>query len=153
MAFSAAGIGFRLTTNEPVLASITPQGTYDWSYTALQDLPFARSSGGMGLTIYTNGAAMPTFNRQPILWNVSGIPQFSGQKGNGNIANAASPAFGFGTVPLAPALLNMVPGSQYLVWVWCWQTAQLQEHDAFMAFLSFFMPLVTIDAGPPIVLH
>jgi hypothetical protein len=30
--FSAAGIGFYLTTNEPVLAAITPQGVYDWAW-------------------------------------------------------------------------------------------------------------------------
>jgi hypothetical protein len=151
--FSAAGIGFYLTTNEPVLAAITPQGTYDWNWNAFKNLPFARSRGGMGITIYTNSEPQPTLSRQPVLWSASGMTAFSGQKGSGRIAEAASPAFGLGTVPLAPALVNMVPGSRYLVWVWCWQTSQLEEDDGFIAFLSFSMPSVTIDAGSPILLH
>jgi hypothetical protein len=151
--FSAAGIGFYLTTNEPALAAITPQGTYDWNWIAYQDLPFARSSGGMGIAIYTNSEPQPTMSRQPVLWGLSGVTTFSGQKGSGRIADAASPAFGLGTVPLAPALLNMAPGSRYLVWIWCWQTSRLEKDDGFIAFLSFYMPFVTIDAGPPIVIH
>ena len=56
-------------------------------------------------------------------------------------------------MPLAPALVNMVPGSRYLVWVWCWQISRLAENDPFIAFLSFLMPFVTVDAGPPLVIH
>jgi hypothetical protein len=153
--FSAAGIGFYLTTNEPVLAAITPQGTYKWNWSGVKEQPFLRSMGGMGITIYTNSDQQPTMSRQPVLWSISGIPtMFLGDTGSGRIADAASPAFGLGTVPLAPALLNMVPGSRYLVWVWCWQTSQLEEEESgFIAFLSFLMPFVTIDAGPPIVIH
>ena len=149
-AFSAAGIGFYLTTSEPVLAGITPQGNYNFSYTAFHEDPFARTSGGMGITIYTDTETTPTLSRQPVLWNASGATLLSGAKGGGRIADAASPAFGFGTVPLAPALFNMVPDSRYLVWVWCWQTAR---HDAFFAQIGFSMPLVTVDASPPIVIH
>jgi hypothetical protein len=107
----------------------------------------------MGITIYTNSEPQPTMSRQPVLWSVSGMTTLSGQKGSGRIADAASPAFGFGTVPLAPALVNLVPGSRYLVWVWCWQTARLEKDDPFIAFLGFSLPFVTIDAGPPILIH
>lgn len=151
--FSAAGIGFYLTTNEPALAAITPQGTYDWYWSAFADLPFLRSRGGMGITIYTNAEPQPTMSRQSVLWSASGMTTLSGQIGSGRIADAASPAFGLGPVPLAPTLVNMVPGSSYLVWVWCWQTSQLETDDGFIAFLSFSMPFVTIDAGPPILIH
>jgi hypothetical protein len=109
--FSAAGIGFYLTTTETVLAAVTPQGTYDWSWAAFGDLPSARSRGGMGLTIYAQGQQQPTLSHQPVLWSVSGVTALSGDKGSGRIATAASPAFGLGTVPLAPALVQMVPGS------------------------------------------
>jgi len=150
---STAGVGFYLTTNTPALAAITPQGTYDWNWLSFADLPSARSRGGLGLTIYTDSDPQPTLSRQVVLWSASGMTVFSGQQGSGRIADAASPAFGFGPVPLAPALLNMVPGSRYLVWVWCWQTSQLGPDDAFIAFLRFAMPLITIDAGPPIIIH
>ena len=107
----------------------------------------------MGITIYTDSEPQPTMSRQPVLWSVSGMTSWKGANGSGRIADAASPAFGLGTVPLAPALVNMVPGSRYLVWVWCWQTSRLEKDDAFIAFLNFHMPFVTIDAGPPIVIH
>lgn len=157
--FSAAGIGFYLTTDKPALAAITPQGTYGWSWSAFKNLPFARSRGGMGVTIYTNAEPQPTISRQPVLWSVSGIISsnptipWSVQKGSGQIADAASPAFGLGTVPLAPALVNMVPGSRYLVWVWCWQTLQIGEENGFISYVGFDMPFVTINAGPPIVVR
>lgn len=150
---SEAGIGFYLTTDEPVLAAITPQGTYDFSWAAFEFLPFARSRGGMGITIYTDSEDQPTLSRTPVLWSISAMTALTGHTGNGQIADAASPAFGLGTVPLAPALLNMVPGSRYLVWVWCWQIAKLEPNDRFIAWLQFAMPFVTIDAGPPILLH
>ena len=153
--FAAAGFGFYLTTDEPVIAAITPQGTYDWNWIAVADLPFARSRGGLGITIYTNSEPQPTMSRQSVLWSASGMTMLSGQKGSGRIADAASPAFSgmFGSVPLAPALVSMVPGSRYLVWVWCWQISRLRENDAFMAFLQLNMPFVTICAGPPIVIR
>ncbi len=151
--FSAAGVSFYLTTNEPVLAAITPQGDYNWNWAAFTNLPFVRSSGGLGITVYTDGAPEPTLNRQPVLWSISGPAQFAGDKGSGRIADAASPAFGLGTLPLAPALLNMNPGSTYQVWVWCWQTSQSTKNTGFWAYLSFFMPFVTIEAGPQLSIH
>ncbi|HKO47837.1 MAG TPA: hypothetical protein VJV79_08940 [Polyangiaceae bacterium] len=150
--FSAAGVGFYLTTTETVLAAIRPQGNYDWNWAAFGDLPSARSRGGMGLTIYTDGQQQPTLSHQPVLWSVSGVTTLAGDKGSGQIAAAASPAFGLGTIPLAPALLQMSPGSTYLVWVWTWQIAQGTD-GPFIAFSKFDMPLVTIDAGPPIALR
>jgi hypothetical protein len=113
----------------------------------------------MGIAIYTNSGPQPTMSRQPVLWSVSGMTtpfgQNPGKKGSGQIADAASPTFGLGTVPLAPALVSMVPGSSYLVWVWCWQTTrlELEKNNKFIGFLSFEMPFITIDAGPPILIH
>ncbi|HST58096.1 MAG TPA: hypothetical protein VLK84_05405, partial [Longimicrobium sp.] len=148
--FSAAGIGVYLTVDQPVLAAITPQGSYDWNWNAFKNLPFGRSRGGLGITIFTDAQPQPTMSRQPVLWSLAGMTQFAGAKGSGRIADAASPAFGFGTVPLGPALLNMVPGSRYLVWVWCWQSSQLGPDSGFIAFLQMNMPFLTIDAGPPL---
>jgi hypothetical protein len=151
---SAGGVGFFLTTNEPALVSIVPFGEYNWTWIAFANLPFARTRGGMGITIYTDGNPDPTQSREQVLWDASGFQTFHGASGRGAIADAASPAFGFGTVPLAPALLNMVPGSHYLVWIWCWQTcAGLKEDDPYIGFMNFEMPAVSIDAGAPLVIR
>ena len=151
--FSGAGIGFYLTVDQLSLVSITPQGNYDWNWSAWANLPGARSSGGLGITVYADADTIPVMSRQVILWSLSGATQFSGQKGSGAIANAASPSFGFGSVPLAPALVTMNPGSRYLVWVWAWQTSVLPPSAPFIAFLRFVMPFVTVSAGPPIIIH
>lgn len=152
--FSAAGIGFNLQApNEPSLVSIVPHGTYNFSVTAFADLPFLRSRGGMGVVVYTDGEQQPTLARQPVLWSVSGANKLQGTSGSGKIADAASPAFGLGTVPLAPILVNMVPGSRYQVWVWCWQVMHGSENDPFFATLSFNMPFVAISAGPPVLIR
>lgn len=152
--FSAAGVGCYLNApNEPAIVSIIPQGTYDFAVNSPADLPYVRSRGGMGVTVYTDGEQQPTLSRQPVLWSISGVKTYRGPSGEGRIADAASPAFGLGTVPLAPVLINMVPGSRYLVWVWCWQTMQGRENDGFIATQSFHMPFLTISAGPPVIIH
>ena len=86
------------------------------------------------------------------LTGLFGVTRFTGDSRTGRIADAASPATGFGPIPLAPVLLNMFPGNSYLVWVWCWQVLQVHSGAAFLAFLKMSMPFVTIDAGPPIVI-
>ena len=151
--YSAAGIGFYLSSDVPALVSIVPWGDYKWSYIAFENSPFVRSRGGMGVTVYTDSNSTPTHNNQPILWNVSGLNMLEGKTGSGRIADAASPAFGFGSVPLAPVLISMVPGSKYLVWVWCWQVYNNNKDEGFFAIMDFHMPLVTVSAGPPILLH
>jgi hypothetical protein len=151
--FSASGVGFYLSSDEPMLTAITPVGNYDWNWFSLQDLPFLRSRGGLGVAIFADGGPQPVMSRQPVLWSLNGVLKFTGQSGSGRIADAASITTGFGPIRLAPALLNMVPGSSYLVWLWLWQIARSLKHTAVMASSKFEMPFVTIDAGPPIALR
>jgi hypothetical protein len=105
------------------------------------------------MTIYVDGAPQPAVSKQVTLWNLSGATRLTGDYKTGRIADAASPAIGFGTVPLAPALVNMVPGSSYLVWVWCWQLARNIGNGTFIAFMNLKMQFVSLDAGPPIIIH
>ncbi len=151
--FSAAGVGFYLSAPEPYLAAVTPQGNYEWNWASFADLPWLRSRGGLGLAVYVDGEPQPAVSRQAQLWSVSGVSVFSGAQGSGRIADAASPAFGFGPVPLAPVLIQMVPGSRYLVWVWGWQVTTADSASGFIAFSKLKMPLVTVEAGPPLVIR
>ncbi|HEX4953978.1 MAG TPA: hypothetical protein VF017_11365 [Thermoanaerobaculia bacterium] len=151
--FSAAGVGFYLTAPEPYLAAVIPQGGYEWSWASFADLPWLRSRGGVGIAVYVDGEPQPAVSRQAQLWSLSGVSVFSGGQGSGRIADAASPAFGFGPVPLAPILIHMTPGRRYLVWVWCWQVTPAEAASGFIAFLQAKMPLVTVDAGPPLVIR
>lgn len=150
---SAAGIGVHLTTDEPVLASITPNGTCEFFLGMAPPLPHGRISGGLGITVWTDGDPSPTFSRQAILWDFNGLPGLFGIHGSGQIADAHSPAVGFGFIRLAPVLLNMVPGARYLLWIWCWNIAQHQVLDGLIGYINFSLPSIAIDAGPPLAIH
>lgn len=157
--FSAAGLGFYLTTDEPVSAAITPGGSYNWFYWGTANLPFLRSGGGLGVTIYADSGAEPYMSHIVPVWSLSGLQirynLWETEAGNGRIADAAAPVppGGVGTVPLAPARVDMVPGSRYLVWIWCWQTCHMEAGDPFVGILTMEMPFVTIEAGPPVDFH
>ncbi|MFT3704356.1 MAG: hypothetical protein QM802_18450 [Agriterribacter sp.] len=154
--YSAGGIGFNLTTDKSVLVSIIPQGTFMWGYSLPYQAGRVSSSGGLGITVYKDGETQPILTRQPRLWNFENVTAelVIQDSGHGNIEDAASPAIGFGKVPLAPALVNLEPGARYLVWVWAWQVCNVApDGKGFFAALSFDMPFVTIDACPPIYLH
>lgn len=151
LGFSAAGIGFYLSSPRRFSVAVTPLGGYDFNWFAVENLPRLRSRGGMGVTVYANNDPSPVHSRQPVLWSLSGATKFTGGSGSGRVADAASPPVGFGPVPLAPVMLELDPSVRYLVWVWCWQTKNI-DADEFLAFLRFSMPLVMIDAGPPLIL-
>ena len=95
----------------------------------------------------------PAVSKQVVLWNLAGITRFSADHKTGRIADAASPAVGVGPVPLAPVLINMAPGSRYLVWVWYWHMARNVTEKAFIAFMNLKMQFVSVHAGPPIIIH
>jgi hypothetical protein len=151
--FSADGVSIMLSSPSLVLASVTPMGTYDFSWTSFDNYPNLRSRGGLGILVYGNGDPNPLVVRQAVLWTLSGVSQFSGNKGSGQFADAVAVMTDFGPIPLAPVLFNMNPGATYEVWMWCWQVAQNEKGTAFLNALQSHMPAVLIDAGPPIVIH
>jgi hypothetical protein len=154
--FSAAAIGFFLSSTEPALAAITPMGTYDWSWFSAKTSPALRSRGGLAVTTYVVSENPPperTLWAQ--LWSVNGVAQWSGSKGGGALADVSSPSSGpFGPMRIFPVFANLGPGVQYLIWVWCWQITDGETpDDAFLAFLRMKMDFVAVNAGPPIVIR
>jgi hypothetical protein len=147
--FSAAGVGFHITSPVAASATLTPIGDYKWNWWSPTNLPTARSRGGLGTAVFRAGESTPVVSRQPILWTVAGATAMSGQGGEGRIADAASPAFGLGTVPLAPVQFEMAAGADYLVWFWCWQTSQVPPE--FWAILTFTLQFVTVLLDDPFV--
>jgi hypothetical protein len=151
---STAAIGFHVSSPDELSVAITPLGRYEWSWFSVQGLPGVRSRGGLGMTVYLNDNPQPIASTQAVLWRVSGVPSgFHGDAGSGSIADAASPASGFGPVPIAPVFLNTGPNLRYLVWVWCWQVCAGTAGNSFLSLINMKMPAVRIDAGPPMHLH
>jgi hypothetical protein len=152
--FSANGVSMMLSSTEPLLTSVIPQGVFDFSWASLDNYPSLRSRGGLGILVYENANPAPVLERQSVLWSVAGVSQFTGGQGSGRFADATMPSAPFGPIPLAPAVINMLPGRSYELWMWVWQVAHYGvASPAFLSFLRCKMPLVQVDAGPPINIH
>lgn len=150
---AAGGVGIYLTSQNEVDVSITPAGDYEFSWVSFADAPDWRSSGGLGITIYSDEGPQPVFSRQVRLWDVRGAHQFQGNTGRGAIASASNPgvAGGFGPIPLAPVIVRLQPGRRLLVWVWSWQVSN--RVDGTLSFLSTRVPGITICPSAPLVIH
>jgi hypothetical protein len=146
---SSAAIGLYLSADQSVDVAITPTGTYSFACLAPQNLPALRSMGGLGLMVYVDNEAQPAYSREVTLWNLNGLSLATSVSGKGRIADAASPPIGLGPVYLAPLIIRMNPGRRYLMWMWGWQVSQ--QTQGFLGLLSVSMPLVTVDAGPPVI--
>ncbi len=151
--FSADGISIMLSSPTALLASVTPQGTYDFSWASFENVPDLRSRGGLGVLVYRNGGPDPLVVRQAVLWTLNGVSQFTSNRGSGQFADAVAAMTGFGPVRLAPVVFNMNPGDTYEVWMWCWMVGQNESGKAFLNVLECRIPAVLIDAGPPIIIH
>lgn len=150
---AAGGVGFYLTSSAEVDMSITPQGDYEFSWFSAAHAPGWRSFGGLGITIYADGAPDPVLNRKVRLWDVHGAGLLQGGTGKGAFASASSPTlpWSFGPVPLAPVIVRLQPGRRLLVWMWSWQVSNRVEGT--LAFLSMRVPAVQLCGSPPLVLH
>ncbi|MFC4555738.1 hypothetical protein [Georgenia faecalis] len=150
---SAGGVGFYLGSPAEVDMSITPQGTYAFSWFAAADAPDWRSFGGLGITIYADGESDPVFTRQVRLWDVRGAGLLQGGTGKGAFASASSPVQPgtFGPIPLAPVIVRLRPGRRLLVWLWSWQISN--GVDGTLAMLSMDVPAVQLCGSPPLVIR
>ena len=151
--FSASGASIILSSPTPALVSVTPMGTYSFNWSSFENYPTLLSRGGLGILAYANGNPNPVVTRQAVLWSVSGVSQFTGNGGSGNFADAIALQTTFGPVHIAPVLFNMNPSDSYEVWMWCWQVGHNQSGTAFLSVVQCKIPLILIDAGPPIVIR
>ena len=152
--YSVAALGFYISSPELLLAAITPQGSYNWNwFVSSLEQKFVCSTGGVGVQVYLDDKQIHM--HEAILWRFRGkVNQlFIGDSGSGRIADAASPAFGLGSVPIAPIYVNTGPNLRYLVWIYSWQYNKYEGRSENWAMMNMNMPFVTLDAGPPIKLN
>jgi hypothetical protein len=150
---STCGVGAFLDAEHDGLASVTPAGTWDYSWVSLETYPDLRSAGGLGVTVFEGSAASPLATRRATLWNIAGPGAFMSDMRSGSVADAVSSTTTFGPIPIAPLLFPVRAGTRYLFWVWAWQVAHFgTQSPGFLAFLRAHVPLLMIEAGPaPIV--
>jgi hypothetical protein len=153
---SDSGVGVFLASEVPALVSVTPIGTYKYDAVSFDNYyyPPLRSRGGFGILVYEGGSATPLRVQQATLWNIAGILQFQSITGSGRIFEVNQASAVFGPIPLVPITFNMQPGTQYQVWFWAWMINVFpQPGTAFLSAFSAEVPLISVSAGPPIILH
>jgi hypothetical protein len=152
--FSGAGVGMFLETSTPVAVALTPIGTQRYSWFTMSGFTNTFSRGGLGVLVYQVGNPTPLALREVTLWDISGgRASYSGDTASGSIADAASPASGFGPIPLAPLLFDMQPGIKYLFWVWIWQFLRELGSGDFFAIQDAHVSLIESSAGPQTIIH
>jgi hypothetical protein len=140
-------VALRSTADAVVSATITPLGTFGWNWTSFEDLPLLVARGGLGFSI--RHANQTVAGRDAALFDVSGPTRFTGDRGDGALADAASaPAGLFGPFDLFSPTINMAPNEVYLFSVWCWQTATYPDGAAFMSWMTAQLTAVAIHFGP-----
>ncbi len=151
--YSASGVGVFLTTEVPAFVTVTPMGTYDFSWASLGDYPALRSFGGLGGALYAGGDATPAHSSIATLWRVAGAHQFQGAQGSGRITDAVGAVTPLGNIPVFPISFNMQPGTRYLLWVWAWEAGSNVAGTAFISYMRVVMPFLTVRAAPPVILR
>jgi hypothetical protein len=152
---SGAGIGVSLNVTSPAVVSITPQGTYEFSWFSFEDIPGGWTKGGLGATVFQNADPTPILSEMATLWSVGNITKFTADSRNGTLASAvvAGPSGIFGTQFYAPINLVLQPGSSFLVWIWGWQLSNIPDGHAFMAIMNMTVPFISLTSGPPPIIH
>ncbi|OEJ23008.1 hypothetical protein AR457_38055 [Streptomyces agglomeratus] len=151
--FSGAGFSFFITASADVSVAVTPQGTYGHQFTDLQIHPNLLTTGGAGSKVYDSGGTT-IVDTKATLWNRVGMSPGTGE--SVNIAMADITAISGGPFPgqrLFPVLFDMRQGDTYEVWIYLWNACANTAGTPFFCTQSGRAPVVTVDAGPPIIVH
>ena len=149
----SAGLGFYFSSDSPVIASISPIGTYtlNWVLGSLQPEPSLHFQGGMATTIYDDRSPSPIFISKSYVWNQYGASPLQTGSIDGNLSELTTSGAGNWPVSFSPTVLSMDPGVRYLVWVWCWQITNISSN--LLSSFSFTMPLVAVNVSPRPIVH
>ncbi len=152
---SCAGVGMILRPEVTLLASITPQGTYSASWLAVENLPPGSwTTGGLGVQVYDANTGAGVGGSIITLWTAYNMTQFTGATTQGQLATASSiaPSGPFGP-PTLGITVTLEAGVPYVYWVWAWQADNAPDNAGFLAIENVTLSFVSINAGPPPVIH
>lgn len=134
-----------------VSVAVTPQGSYEHSFFDLQTHPNLMTTGGAGAIVYGSGGTTVVDNKAT-LWNRVGISPSTGE--SVNIAMADITGMSGGPFPgqrLFPVLFDMRQGDTCEVWIYLWNACANTSGTPFFCSQSGKAPVVTVDAGPPVI--
>lgn len=149
--FSGAGFSFFLTAGADVSVAVTPQGTYEHSFFSLGTHPDLQTQGGAGSVVYGKGGTT-LVDANVTLWNRVGISPATGE--TVSIALADVTGISGGSFPgrrLFPVVFDMHQGDTCEVWLYLWNVCANSAGKPFFCVQSGKAPVVTVEAGPLIV--
>ncbi|MFF3951518.1 hypothetical protein ACFYYN_43025 [Streptomyces sp. NPDC001902] len=150
--FSGAGFSFFVTAQEDAAVAVIPQGTYEHSFFDLQTDPNVQTKGGAGAIVYKGGSAI--VDSKVTSWNRTGISPSTGETVNIAMADVTGISGGpFAGPRLFPVLFDVTQGETYEVWIYLWNACANTDGTPFFCAQTGKVPLVTVEAGPPFVLH
>ncbi|MFJ6900544.1 hypothetical protein [Streptomyces hokutonensis] len=151
--FSGTGFSFFVTAGADVSVAVIPQGTYEHSFFDLQTHPNLLTTGGAGAVVYGSGGTM-LVDTKATLWNRVGMSPGTGE--SVNIAMADITGMSGGPFPgqrLFPVLFDMHQGDTCEVWIYLWNACANTAGTPFFLAQSGQAPVVTVEAGPLIIVH
>jgi hypothetical protein len=149
--WSAAGIGLYLRSDEDALATLTPLGTYQYSAFSATAGSQAHSRGGMKVVAFA-GSPSPIYEWECQLFDFRPTGALiSGVSNTGQVKDAASPAWGLGSRPLAPLNVTVKGGQPVLVWIYSWVDVQENGDEGIFALINTTIRGITLEWGPPLV--
>jgi hypothetical protein len=150
--FSGAGFSFFLTADTDVSVAVMPQGRYEHAFFDLQTHPDLTTTGGAGAIVYKGGTAV--VDTTATLWNRVGMSPATGETVNIDMADVTGMSGGpFPGQRLFPVLFDMSQGDSCEVWLYLWNACANTANRPFFCSQSGTVPVVTVEAGPPIIVH
>jgi hypothetical protein len=149
--WSASGIGLYLQSEEDALATLTPLGSYQYSMFSPTAGSQAHSKGGMKVVAFS-GSPSPTYEWECQLFDYRPADApLGGVSNTGQVKDAASPAWGFGSRPLAPFNVTVKGGESVLVWIYNWLDVQQNGDEKIFGAIITTIRGIILDWGPPLV--
>jgi hypothetical protein len=136
LGYQAAGLGIFVSTTIPGRVRFSADAEFHSRWTDLVIEGAATTEGGVGVLVYEGGNVIARSDAQ--LWSdtQSGVT-LHGASGDDVTLLTQTRA--------GQTYFNMLPGRQYLVWVWSWTTAAILGNDLALGLIEAHMPFVVVE--------
>jgi hypothetical protein len=136
LGFQAAGLGVFVSTTIPERVRFSADAQFHSRWTDLVIEGAAITEGGVGVIVYEGGNVIARTDAQ--LWSDT-------QSGHAIHGASGDDVTSLTQTRAGQTYFNMLPGRQYLVWVWSWTTAAILGTDLAVGLIEAHMPFVVVE--------
>jgi|GEM_PF-5194376 len=135
LGYQAAGVGLFVSSRIPQNVRFSADAEFHSRWTDLVIEGAATTEGGIGVLVYEGGNVVARSDAQ--LWS-------DFQVGNALHGASGDTMTTLTQTSAGQTYFHMLPGRQYLVWVWCWTTAAILGNDLAIGIIDCSMPFVVV---------